>query len=84
MPAGERFAALQSGEIDVLSRNVAMTSSRNTTLGIRFPGVLVFDGQGFMVRKSQDVASALELSGARICVMTGTTDVQGIADYFGA
>ena len=47
----ERFAALQSGEIDVLSRNVAMTSSHDTALGIRFPGVLVFDGQGFMVRK---------------------------------
>ena len=80
----ERFSALQSGEIDVLSRNVAMTSSRDTELGIRFPGVLVFDGQGFMVRKSQGVASALELSGARICVVTETADAQGIADYFGA
>ena len=65
----ERFSALQSGEIDVLSRNVAMTSSRDTELGIRFPGVLVFDGQGFMVRRSQGVASALELSGTRICVV---------------
>ncbi len=81
---GERFSALQSGEIDVLSRNVAMTSSRDTELGIRFPGVLVFDGQGFMVRKSQGVASALELSGTRICVAAETADVQGIADYFAA
>jgi general L-amino acid transport system substrate-binding protein len=80
----ERFAALQSGEIDVLSRNVAMTPSRDTDLGIRFPGVLVFDGQGFMVRRSQGVASALELSGTRICVVTDSTDEQGIADYFGA
>jgi general L-amino acid transport system substrate-binding protein len=80
----ERFSALQEGEIDVLSRNVAMTSSHDTALGIRFPGVLVFDGQGFMVRKSQGVASALELSGARICVMAETADAQGIGDYFGA
>ena len=80
----ERFSALQDGEIDVLSRNVAMTSSRDTELGIRFPGVLVFDGQGFLVRKSQGMASALELSGTRICVTSGTADAQGLADYFGA
>ena len=80
----ERFSALQAGEIDVLSRDVAMTSSRDTGLGIRFPGVLVFDGQGFMVRKAQGVASALELSGTRICVLSDSTDAQGIADYFGA
>ncbi len=80
----ERFSALLDGEIDVLSRNVAMTSSHDTALGIRFPGVLVFDGQGFMVRKSQGVASALELSGARICVMGETADAQGIGDYFSA
>ena len=80
----ERFSALQAGEIDVLSSKVAMTSSRDTGLGIRFPGVLVFDGQGFMVRKAQGVASALELSGARICVVSDTADAQGIADYFGA
>lgn len=81
---GERFTALLSGDIDVLSRNVAMTSSRDTAHGIRFPGVLVFDGQAFMVRKSQGVASALELSGTRICIVTETADAQGIADYFGA
>jgi general L-amino acid transport system substrate-binding protein len=81
---GERFSALQEGAIDVLSRNVAMTSSHDTALGVRFPGVLVFDGQGFMVRKAQGVASALELSGARICVMAETADAQGIGDYFGA
>ena len=80
----ERFTALLSGDIDILSRNVAMTSSRDTAHGIRFPGVLVFDGQGFMVRKSQGVASALELSGTRICIVTETADAQGIADYFGA
>jgi general L-amino acid transport system substrate-binding protein len=81
---GERFSALQSGEIDVLSRNVGITSSRDTELGIRFPAILVFDGQGFMVRKAQGVASALELSGARICVSTEAGAAQGLADYFGA
>ena len=80
----ERFSSLQSGEIDVLSRNLAMTSSHDTALGIRIPGVLVFDGQGFMVRKAQGVASALELSGTRICVLSETADAQGLADYFGA
>jgi general L-amino acid transport system substrate-binding protein len=84
LPAIEHFSALQSGEIDVLSRNVAMTSSRDTTLGVRFPGVLVYDGQGFLVRKAQGVASALELSGARVCVTTETSDEQGIVDFFGA
>ena len=78
----ERFSALQSGEIDVLARNVAMTSSRDTTLGIRFPGVLVYDGQGFLVRKAQAVQSALELSGASICVSTEANDEQGVADFF--
>jgi general L-amino acid transport system substrate-binding protein len=80
----ERFAALQSTEIDVLSRNATITSSQDTGHGIRFPGVLVYDGQGFMVRKSQGVASALELSGARVCVFTETADEQGIASYFGS
>ena len=80
----ERFTALQAGEIDVLSRDVAITSSRDTGFGIRFTGVLVFDGQGFMVRKAQGVASALELSGTRICVLSDSADAQGIADYFGA
>ena len=60
----------------------AMTSTRDTSLGVRFPGVLVYDGQGFMVRKSQNITSALELSGARICVTAETADEQGIIDYF--
>ena len=60
----------------------AMTSSRDTSLGVRFPGVLVYDGQGFLVRKSQNITSALELSGARICVTAETADEQGISDYF--
>jgi general L-amino acid transport system substrate-binding protein len=83
LPAVERFSALRAGEIDVLSRNATMTSSHDTGLGVRFPGVLVYDGQGFLVRKSQGLASALELSGARLCVVTETADEQGIANYFG-
>ena len=84
LPAGDGFSALQSGEIDVLSRNIAMTSTRDTSLGVRFPGVLVYDGQGFLVRKSQNITSALELSGARICVTSETADERGIGDYFTA
>lgn len=82
LPASDGFSALQSGEVDVLSRHLAMTSSRDTSLGVRFPGILVYDGQGFLVRKSQNITSALELSGARICVTAETADEQGITDYF--
>jgi general L-amino acid transport system substrate-binding protein len=82
VPASEVSAVLQAGEVDVLSGNLAMTPTRDTTLGIRFAGVLVYDGQGFMVRKSQNLASALELSGARICVTKEKADEQGLADYF--
>lgn len=82
LSASEGFSALQSGEIDVLSRNVGMTSTRDTSLGIRFPGVLIYDGQGFMVRKSQNITSALELSGARVCVTADSAHEQGIIDYF--
>lgn len=81
---GERFAPLQSGDIDVLSRNIAITSSHDAGQGVHFPGVLVFDGLGFMVRRSQGVASALELSGARICVLAESADAERIGDYFGA
>src|SRR5262249_49287448 len=80
----ERFSTLQAGEVDVVSRGLGLNSGRDTGLRIRFRGVLVFDGQGFMVRKAQGVASALELSGTRICVLSDSADAQGIADYFGA
>lgn len=82
MVPGEGFAALQSGEIDLLSRNIGISWSRDTSLGVRFPAVLVHDGQGFMARKSQNITSALELSGARICVTAETSDEQGVTDYF--
>lgn len=80
--AKERFPALQSGEIDVLSRNTTWTLSRDTALGFNFRAVNYYDGQGFMVRKSLNVKSALELSGAAVCVQTGTTTELNLADYF--
>jgi general L-amino acid transport system substrate-binding protein len=82
LSAKDRFTALQSGEIDVLSRNTTWTLSRDTTLGANFTGVTYYDGQGFMVRKSLKVNSALELNSASICVQTGTTTEQNLADYF--
>ena len=82
LTAKERFTALQSGEIDVLSRNTTWTMSRDTSLGLKFAGVNYYDGQGFMVRKSLGVTSALQLSGASICVQTGTTTELNLADYF--
>ena len=82
LSAKDRFTALQSGEIDVLSRNTTWTLSRDTTLGANFTGVTYYDGQGFMVRKSLKVNSALELNSASVCVQTGTTTEQNLADYF--
>jgi general L-amino acid transport system substrate-binding protein len=80
----ERFTALQSGEIDVLSRNTTWTLNRDTALGLDFVGVTYYDGQGFMVPKSLGVKSALELDGASVCVATGTTTELNLADYFRA
>ncbi|HWJ76035.1 MAG TPA: amino acid ABC transporter substrate-binding protein [Kaistia sp.] len=80
--AKERFTALQSGEVDLLSRNTTWTMSRDSSLGLMFVGVNYYDGQGFMVRKSLGVSSALELSGAKVCTQTGTTTELNLADYF--
>jgi general L-amino acid transport system substrate-binding protein len=80
----ERFTALQSGEIDVLSRNTTWTLNRDTALGLDFVGVTYYDGQGFMVPNSLGVKSALELDGASVCVQTGTTTELNLADYFRA
>ncbi|MCT8973116.1 amino acid ABC transporter substrate-binding protein [Microbaculum marinisediminis] len=84
LSAKERFTALQSGEIDILSRNTTWTMGRDTSLGLNFAGVDYYDGQGFMVRKSLGVSSALELSGASVCTNTGTTTELNVADYFRA
>jgi len=84
LTAKERFTALQSGEIDLLSRNTTWTMSRDTSLGLKFAGVMYYDGQGFMVKKSLGVDSALKLSGASVCTQTGTTTELNLADYFKA
>ena len=84
LSAKERFTALQSGEIDVLSRNTTWTMGRDTSLGLNFAGVNYYDGQGFMVRKSLGVTSALQLGGASVCTNTGTTTELNVADYFRA
>lgn len=84
--ATERFTALQSGEIDLLARNTTWTLSRDTSLGFNFTGVNYYDGQGFMINatKLPGINSALQLSGAAICVQTGTTTELNLADYFAA
>lgn len=84
LSAKERFTALQSGEIDILSRNTTWTATRDTTLGLNFAGVNYYDGQGFMIRSDMKISSALELSGASICTNTGTTTELNVADYFTA
>ncbi len=82
LSAKERFTALQSTEVDVLSRNTTWTITRDTALGFNFAGVNYYDGQGFMVRKDLGVKSALELGGAAVCTNTGTTTELNLADYF--
>lgn len=84
LTGAQRFTALQSGEIDVLSRNTTWTTTRDTSLGLNFAGVNYYDGQGFMVRKDLGVTSALQLDGAAICVEPGTTTELNLADYFRA
>ncbi len=82
LTAKERFTALQSGEIDMLSRNTTWTLTRDASLGLNFAGVNYYDGQGFMVSKGLGVKSALELDGAAVCLQAGTTTELNLADYF--
>jgi general L-amino acid transport system substrate-binding protein len=82
LTAKERFTALQSGEIDVLSRNTTWTSSRDSAMGLNFTGVTYYDGQGFLVNKSLGVSSAKELDGATVCIQAGTTTELNLSDYF--
>lgn len=84
LSAKERFTALQSGEVDVLSRNTTWTLVRDTALGLNFTGVTYYDGQGFMVPRKLNVKSAKQLNGASVCVAIGTTTELNLADYFRA
>jgi general L-amino acid transport system substrate-binding protein len=82
LTAQQRFTALQSGEIDILSRNTTWTITRDTSLGLNFVGVNYYDGQGFMVPAKKKVKSAKQLNGATVCVQPGTTTELNLADYF--
>lgn len=84
LTAKERFTALSSGEVDILSRNTTHTLHRDTALGINFTYYNYIDGQGFLVRKDLGVSSATELDGAAVCVQQGTTTELNLADYFRA
>ncbi|HXQ52736.1 MAG TPA: amino acid ABC transporter substrate-binding protein [Stellaceae bacterium] len=80
--AQQRFTLLQSGEVDVLTRNTTWTLTRETDLGLNFAPVNYYDGQGFMVAKKANVTSAKQLDGATVCVQPGTTTELNLADYF--
>jgi len=80
--AQNRFTTLQSGEVDMLSRNTTWTSSRDATMGSVFAGTLFYDGQGFMVKKASKITKASQLNGATICVQPGTTTELNLTDYF--
>lgn len=84
LTAKERFTALQSGEVDLLSRNTTWTASRDNSMGLTFAGVTFYDGQGMMVRKDLGISSAKKLDGASVCVAAGTTTELNLADYFRA
>jgi general L-amino acid transport system substrate-binding protein len=84
LDAASRFDALQSGKIDVLSRNSTWTMSRETSLGLMFVGVAYYDGQGFLVRRESGADTALQLGGKTVCAQAGTTSELNLADYFRA
>jgi general L-amino acid transport system substrate-binding protein len=82
LTAKERFTALQSGEVDVLSRTTTWTASRDSSMGMSFAGTMFYDGQGLMVKKSLNVKAGKELNGASVCVQSGTTTELNLADFF--
>jgi general L-amino acid transport system substrate-binding protein len=79
--AAQRFAALQSGEVDMLSRNTTWTLTRDASLGLFFTGTTYYDGQGFMVTKKSKITSAKQLKGATVCVQSGTTTEKNLTDF---
>ncbi len=82
LSADARFQALKDGKIDVLSRNSTWTMGRETEYGLTFVGVTYYDGQGFLLPRSMRINSALELDGAKVCVQSGTTTIDNLADFF--
>lgn len=77
----QRFTALQSGEVDVLSRNTTVTLTRDASMGLAFTAIAFYDGQGFMVPAKSKVKSAKQLKGATVCVQSGTTSEKNLADF---
>ncbi|OSJ34996.1 amino acid ABC transporter substrate-binding protein [Bradyrhizobium japonicum] len=82
LDATSRFAALQSGKIDLLSRNSTWTMSRESSLGLMFAGIAYYDGQGFLLRRDTGIDTALQLGGKTVCTQTGTTSELNLTDYF--
>nr|WP_113865399.1 amino acid ABC transporter substrate-binding protein [Brenneria salicis]NMN93178.1 amino acid ABC transporter substrate-binding protein (PAAT family) [Brenneria salicis ATCC 15712 = DSM 30166]RBP65260.1 amino acid ABC transporter substrate-binding protein (PAAT family) [Brenneria salicis ATCC 15712 = DSM 30166]RLM31752.1 amino acid ABC transporter substrate-binding protein [Brenneria salicis ATCC 15712 = DSM 30166] len=82
LTAKERFTALQSGEVDILSRNTTWTSSRDSGMGMLFTGVTYYDGIGFLTHNKAGLTSAKELDGATVCIQAGTDTELNVADYF--
>src|SRR5205807_2538187 len=84
LETADRLPALQAGKIDVLSRNTTWAFSREAALKLNFAAVTYYDGQGFLVRRSSNATSALELDNATVCVQNATTSALNVADYFRA
>jgi general L-amino acid transport system substrate-binding protein len=84
LDASERFKELRNRKVDILSRNSTWSMSRETEYGLNFAGIAYYDGEGFMVRKSRNVDSGLELDGSKVCVQANTTTQLNLADYFRA
>ena len=82
LTAQQRFTALQSGDVDLIVVNATYTLTRDTALGLDFPGIYYYDGQGFLVNKKLGVKTVRELSGATVCVTPGSTSELNLADYF--
>src|ERR1700761_2028356 len=82
LDANERFKELQNRKVDILSRNSTWSLSRETSYDLYFPAVAYYDGQGFMLPRSRNIDSALDLNGSKVCVQDGTTTVLNLSDYF--
>ena len=81
LSAQQRMTALQSGEIDILSRNTTWTLTRDASLGLNFTGITYYDGQGFMVPRKSKITSAKQLKGLQVCVQAGTTTEKNLTDF---
>ncbi|MBR0757548.1 amino acid ABC transporter substrate-binding protein [Bradyrhizobium jicamae] len=84
LDASERFKELQARKVDILSRNSTWSMSRETNYDLYFPAVAYYDGEGFMLPKSRNIDSALDLNGSKVCVQADTTTALNLADYFRA